>query len=180
MSESPAGRSAKGSEFTFSAQYAANVPVVELLFGLYFTGAVWFAWDKEIWTSAACRLVNDREGRPVRLIGAMQNITERKVSEALLMQAKEEAEAANRAKGDFLSVMSHELRTPLNGVIGLGHVLADTELDGQQRECVETIVSCGRHLLTVISDILDFSKIDAGRMVVDRVPLVSNRSAPLS
>ena len=115
--------------------------------------------------------INDADGRHLGRVFLFEDITGRKRYEGDLIRAKEEAEAANRAKGDFLSVMSHELRTPLNGVIGLGHVLADTELDVQQRECVETIVSCGRHLLTVISDILDFSKIDAGRMVVDRVPL---------
>ena len=115
--------------------------------------------------------IKDADGRHLGRVFLFEDITARKRYEGDLIRAKEDAEAANRAKGDFLSVMSHELRTPLNGVIGLGHVLADTELDSQQRECVETIVSCGRHLLTVISDILDFSKIDAGRMAVERVPV---------
>ncbi len=99
-----------------------------------------------------------------------EDITARKRYEGDLIAAKEGAEAANRAKSEFLSVMSHELRTPLNGVIGLGHVLADSQLDDHQRECVDTIVGCGRHLLTVINDILDFSKIEAGKMEVEQIP----------
>ena len=113
--------------------------------------------------------VRDREGALLGRVFLFEDITARKRYEGELIRAKDAAEAANRAKGEFLSVMSHELRTPLNGVIGLGHVLQDTALDEQQRDCVETIVTCGRHLLTVISDILDFSKIDAGRLQVEQI-----------
>jgi two-component system, sensor histidine kinase len=80
------------------------------------------------------------------------------------------AEAANRAKSDFLSTMSHEIRTPLHGVLGMGSVLADSQLDGAQKESLETMLSSGRHLLGLINDLLDFSKIEAGKLELDPRP----------
>ncbi|WP_366940554.1 ATP-binding protein [uncultured Rhodospira sp.] len=77
--------------------------------------------------------------------------------------AKDAAEAASRAKSDFLATMSHEVRTPLNGVIGMAELLTETKVDEQQRRMVETIHQSGNALLSVITDILDFSKMEAGR-----------------
>lgn len=86
-----------------------------------------------------------------------------------LVEAKDKAESASRAKSAFLANMSHEIRTPLNAVLGLSQVLARTTLSADQHGCLDQIIASGRSLLGILNDILDFSKVEAGRMVLERV-----------
>ena len=123
--------------------------------------------DKEVWVHGAVRYFADENDKPLRMIGAIQNITERKNAEQALVAAKDEAEAATRAKSAFLATMSHEIRTPLNGVLGMAQAMAMGELTDQQRERLDVVRQSGEALLSILNDVLDLSKIEAGKLELE-------------
>jgi len=126
-------------------------------------GVRWFAWEEFP--------VRDEAGniREIHVVGT--DITERKAVEERLAETLDEAQSANRAKGQFLAAMSHEIRTPMNGVLGMTALLLDTKLTPAQRSYAEAVKASGQALLSIINDILDFSKIEAGKIEIDRVPI---------
>ncbi len=103
------------------------------------------------------------------LLDAVWKMVVRIMGEQELREARDAAEAANRAKSEFLANMSHEIRTPLNAVIGLALLLQDTELNARQQDYLLKILSSSRALLGVLNDILDYSKIEAGRLDLEEV-----------
>ncbi|MDQ2105044.1 ATP-binding protein, partial [Azospirillum isscasi] len=140
--------------------------------------------DGEIrWISATSRAAR-RDSGDIVWDGIVMDVTDAKRNEQALIQARLEAEAASRAKAEFLATMSHEMRTPLNGILGFSRLLLDEDLTPRQRRHARMVGDAGRSLLTVIEDVLDFSRIEAGRLVLNDVPfairdLVANCEAVL-
>jgi PAS domain S-box-containing protein len=115
------------------------------------------------------------DGQPALVYGINYDVTERKQVELELSEARDRAEAANRAKSTFLATMSHEIRTPMNGVLGMADLLLYTGLTEEQQGLVETLRSSGQALLRVLNQTLDLSKIESGRMELAEAPFSPRR-----
>ena len=126
-------------------------------------GAGEYIWVQE----RVVALERSATGGLKRMVGTMLDISARKRVEIDLLHARDRAEAANRAKGQFIATVSHEIRTPLNAIIGLSSLLSESDLDEDQLDLSKTIYTSGNSLLHLVNDVLDFSKIDAGRLALE-------------
>jgi len=122
---------------------------------------------REVWAQSAVKLFTDQSGKPLRMVGAIQNVTQRKQAEQALLRAKEAADTANRTKSEFLATMSHELRTPLNAILGFAEIIKEQimgPVPAQYVDYARDIFESGRHLLDLVNDVLDISKLEAGKV----------------
>src|ERR1700744_3152300 len=126
--------------------------------------------DGERWT--AWREVTVRADGASETQSVGRDVTDRVLTERALAVARDQAEAANRAKSRFLAMVSHEIRTPLNGILGMADLLGDTPLTAEQTTYLKAVKGSGETLLSLIEDVLDFSKIEAGRLELAARPFL--------
>jgi PAS domain S-box-containing protein len=129
---------------------------------------IWTKDGRLRWVRNTPVVRRDALGRVSAYDGLITDITERKMAEEALREAKEAADMANRAKSVFLANMSHEIRTPMNAILGMTQLVLKRELGEQQREFLEGVREAGMSLMQVINDILDFSKIEAGKIALEQ------------
>lgn len=125
-------------------------------------GARWIAWREGF--------VRLDAGQPAELQSVGRDVTDRTETERALSDARDQADAANRAKSRFLAMASHEIRTPLNGIIGMGGLLLDTTLTPEQTTYARAVKTSGEALMALIEELLDYSKIEAGKLDLDQRP----------
>ncbi|MCK1678514.1 response regulator [Bradyrhizobium sp. 147] len=125
-------------------------------------GARWIAWREGY--------VRRDAGQPAELQSVGRDVTDRTETERALSDARDQADAANRAKSRFLAMASHEIRTPLNGIIGMGSLLLDTMLTPEQTTYARAVKTSGEALMALIEELLDYSKIEAGKLDLEQRP----------
>ncbi|MGC1663680.1 MAG: response regulator [Bradyrhizobium sp.] len=125
-------------------------------------GARWIAWREA--------LVRFDAGAPAEMQCVGRDVTDRTESERALSEARDQADAANRAKSRFLAMASHEIRTPLNGIIGMSGLLLDTVLTPEQMTYAKAVKTSGDALIALIEELLDYSKIEAGKIDLESRP----------
>ena len=125
-------------------------------------GPRWIAWREA--------LVRSDAGRPAEMQCVGRDLTDRTETERALAEARDQADAASRAKSRFLAMTSHEIRTPLNGIIGMSGLLLDTPLTPEQMTYAKAVKTSGDALLSLIEELLDYSKIEAGKIDLENRP----------